>query len=67
MPEWDAQTRSDFASAEYSLVRAQVTAWRNTGPWEAWAHIAERALTHYGELLVAEKFTEIREMAARLA
>ena len=67
MVDWDASTRSAFARAEASLVRAQVTAWRDTGPWEAWRLLIQKGLTQYGALLAEERFYEIEAMAAQLS
>lgn len=67
MVTWDAATRSAFALAEASLVRAQVTAWRNTGPWEAWRVLIERGLTRYGAMLADQDFKGIEAMAAQLS
>ena len=66
MPGWDEQTRTAFVQGERALVAAQVKGWRIQDAWAAWRGLRERDLTQYGQLLVDQRFDEIKGLAERL-
>jgi len=61
MPQWDAEQRRRFVRAEQALVSYQLEeGGRQGNVWAAWQD--QQAFARYGELLVGERFEEVRGM-----
>lgn len=64
MPTWDAETIRQFAEAEAAIVGRQLTMAGESGnSWRAWRHVKNGTLDAYPQLLVEEKFDEVKGLA----